>query len=201
MTELNDLDPVEIYDCRAYDFKLKISTSSFGAYTRQGIVEDKKVPKTIEFKSLEDTIKDPVGCSPDGMLLTPDLKYFDRPMQLHVGIFAVHAFREEFDRNPENTDADMEKIVQSAKAICEDLKENHKAQIDTIDEVIIKNTARFASCSITSMSAFLGGFIAQEIVKYTGKYTPLRQWFHYDTFESLPEGEVDRTPRDCRYDD
>jgi len=51
------------------------------------------------------------------------------------------------------------------------------------------------------MSAFLGGFIAQEIVKFTGKYTPLRQWFHYDTFESIPTGEVDRTPKNCRYDD
>jgi len=51
------------------------------------------------------------------------------------------------------------------------------------------------------MSAFLGGFIAQEIVKFTGKYSPLKQWFHYDVFESLPDGSPDRTPMNCRYDD
>jgi ubiquitin-activating enzyme E1 len=70
-----------------------------------------------------------------------------------------------------------------------------------LDEEVIKNVARYASCSITSMSAFLGGFIAQEIVKYTGKYTPLRQWFHYDVFESIPTENVNRTPMNCRYDD
>jgi len=51
------------------------------------------------------------------------------------------------------------------------------------------------------MAAFFGGFIAQEIVKFTGKYMPLKQWAHYDCFESLPEGQVDRTPMNCRYDD
>ena len=65
----------------------------------------------------------------------------------------------------------------------------------------MKKTAAYSTCSITSMSALLGGFVAQEVVKFTGKYTPLKQWFHYDVFESLPDGDVDRTPRGCRYDD
>ena len=34
MSELNEAGPIEIYDCRAYDFKLKIDTSKFGAYVR-----------------------------------------------------------------------------------------------------------------------------------------------------------------------
>ena len=39
-------------------------------------------------------------------------------------------------------------------------------------------------------------------MKFTGKYTPLKQFFHYDVFESLPDGaNVDRTPMNCRYDD
>ena len=45
MAELNDAGPIEVFDCRAYDFRLRLDTSSFGAYTRQGIVEDIKVPK------------------------------------------------------------------------------------------------------------------------------------------------------------
>ena len=43
--------------------------------------------------------------------------------------------------------------------------------------------------------------MAQEIVKFTGKYTPLKQWLHYDTFETIPEGEVNREPLGGRYDD
>ena len=38
-------------------------------------------------------------------------------------------------------------------------------------------------------------------MKFTGKYSPLKQWFHYDVFESLPDGSPDRTPMNCRYDD
>jgi ubiquitin-activating enzyme E1 len=51
------------------------------------------------------------------------------------------------------------------------------------------------------MAAFFGGIIAQEIVKYTGKYSPLKQWLHYDIFETLPRTEVNRAPLNGRYDD
>ena len=29
----------------------------------------------------------------------------------------------------------------------------------------------------------------------------MKQWLHYDIFESLPEGQVNREPMGCRYDD
>lgn len=51
------------------------------------------------------------------------------------------------------------------------------------------------------MAAFFGGVVALEIVKYTGKYSPLKQWLHYDIFETLPRGSADRTPMNSRYDD
>jgi len=73
--------------------------------------------------------------------------------------------------------------------------------LEEVDETIVRNVAAYSKCSISPMCAFLGGMVAQEIVKFTGKYSPLRQWMHFDTFESLPEGEVDRRPMECRYDD
>lgn len=50
------------------------------------------------------------------------------------------------------------------------------------------------------MAAFWGGIVAQEVVKYTGKYTPLKQWIHFDMFEIVP-AEGDRSPMNSRYDD
>lgn len=38
-------------------------------------------------------------------------------------------------------------------------------------------------------------------MKYTGKYSPLKQWLHYDIFETIPAGPVDRAPLNSRYDD
>ncbi len=45
--------------------------------------------------------------------------------------------------------------------------------------------------------------MAQEIVKYTGKYTPLKQWLHFDLQETLPkpETQVNRQVNGSRYDD
>lgn len=71
------------------------------------------------------------------------------------------------------------------------------------EEKIVKNCAHYAGSSLVPMTAFFGGIIAQEIVKLTGKYTPLRQWLHYDIFETLPEdtASLDRAARNSRYDD
>lgn len=64
------------------------------------------------------------------------------------------------------------------------------------------NVAQFAPFCISPMAAFFGGIVAQEIVKFTGKYSPLKQWIHYDIFDSLPrEQGVNRKPKECRYDD
>jgi ubiquitin-activating enzyme E1 len=43
--------------------------------------------------------------------------------------------------------------------------------------------------------------LAQEIVKLTGKFMPIRQWLHYETFELIPEGELKRKTVGSRYDD
>ena len=54
----------------------------------------------------------------------------------------------------------------------------------------MKKTAAYSTCSITSMSALLGGFVVQEVVKFTGKYTPLKQWFHYDVSLTVTSTEL-----------
>lgn len=59
-----------------------------------------------------------------------------------------------------------------------------------------------ASCRLQPLSAFFGGVVAQEVVKFTGKYQPLNQWLHLDAFEVLsPERPTDTAAKDSRYDD
>jgi ubiquitin-activating enzyme E1 len=70
-----------------------------------------------------------------------------------------------------------------------------------LEEKVVRNTVLYAAASICPMTAFFGGIVAQEIVKFTGKYSPLKQWLHYDIFDSLPKEEVNRAPMGCRYDD
>lgn len=78
MTELNSLPPTQIEVIDGFSFKLKVDATSFSAYSRQGIVENIKVPKTESYHSLKQSLHNPVASSQYGMLETPDLRYFGR---------------------------------------------------------------------------------------------------------------------------
>merc|ERR1711988_622744 len=77
------------------------------------------------------------------------------------------------------------------------------SNITDIDEKLIKNIAMFGGCQTAPSASLYGGIICQEIVKYTGKYTPLCQWLVYESFKwSLPQGEVSRkVDNNSRYRD
>ena len=53
----------------------------------------------------------------------------------------------------------------------------------------------------------MGGIVTQEIVKFTGKFSPLDQWLHCDWFEAIPElvkdykVEPDKSDTNNRYGD
>jgi ubiquitin-activating enzyme E1 len=46
--------------------------------------------------------------------------------------------------------------------------------VDEFDADVVSKVVRFSDCSICPMSAFFGGIVAQEVVKFTGKYSPLK---------------------------
>lgn len=78
MTELNSLPPTQIEVVDGFSFKLKVDASGFSAYSREGLVENVKVPKKIGYHSLKQSLHNPAASSLYGMLETPDLRYFGR---------------------------------------------------------------------------------------------------------------------------
>ncbi|CAN0192355.1 unnamed protein product, partial [Hapterophycus canaliculatus] len=65
----------------------------------------------------------------------------------------------------------------------------------------IRKVALYASVEVQPLAAYFGGVVAQEVVKVTGKYTPLDQWLHLDFLEMLPEEvAADGAPTGGRYD-
>ena len=152
MVELNDAGPIEVFDCRAYSFKLKIDTSNFGQYTRQGTVEDTKVPTRVEFKSLEETTPNPGMCTEFGMLQPLDMNYFGmgRSEILHLSIGGVHLFQKQEGRYPQDTEEDLAKVVANVKMINTAFKERDCICVEEVDEDIVKKVAAYSTCSITS---------------------------------------------------
>mmetsp|Transcript_56417 Transcript_56417/g.156170 ORF Transcript_56417/g.156170 Transcript_56417/m.156170 type:complete len:1034 (+) Transcript_56417:90-3191(+) len=204
MAELNDGKPRQIRVTGPYSFTIE-DTSGYSAYVREGIVSQVKVPHAIKFSSFQRSLVQP---RPEGgqELAVPDLAKFGRSEQLHLAVQAVRRYREQHGCLPPVRDTAAASVcVQIAR----DLNEARKAEgsekalsVDEVDEAVVKNVCFFSRCMIGPMAAFLGGVVAQEVVKFTGKYTPLHQCLYVDMFELMPaEDPGDCTPVGGRYDD
>jgi len=202
MEQLNKTDPIKISVIDGFSFKLKLDTTSFGTYESGGLVENVKVPKMHAFNSLRVALAKPLASTPDMCFITPDLAFFDRPGLLHYALQGVFRFYNEKGSLPSNSEEDAKAVLDNAKAINEENKGTDGAwTIDEFSEDIFNNVSRYSRASISPVASFFGGVVAQEIVKFTGKYTPITQWLHLDFFTSLPKQEVNREPTNTRYDD
>lgn len=113
MTELNGCEPRKIKVLGPYTFSIG-DTTNFSKYIRGGIVTQVKMPKTISFKPLNESIKEPE-------FLIADFGKFDHPQQLHVAFAALHKFKDTEGRLPKPwCDADAAKFLDYAKAVVKD---------------------------------------------------------------------------------
>ncbi|KEP60324.1 UNVERIFIED_CONTAM: ubiquitin-activating enzyme E1 family protein [Hammondia hammondi] len=207
--EINDLPPMQIRVTGKHSFQIG-DTSAFSPYVSGGIARQVKMPQTIRFKSYEASCRAPVAAG-EAMLIVPDLGKFGQSEQLHLAFQAVLNFR---DRNgggvhalpPHPLDAARAASQQAAVAACvaEAQRLNEEAKqlaergeqgvvcVDQVDEKLVANVAAYAQCQISPMAAFVGGVIAQEVVKFTGKFTPLCGFLYMDAFEALltPEAKA-----------
>jgi ubiquitin-activating enzyme E1 len=93
-------------DCRVtaahyYPLQLQFTigdTRGFGSYTNGGYMHQVKQKKMLTFKSLRQSLADPE-------FLMSDFAKFDRPLQLHLGFQALHAFRAVHGELPAPSDA------------------------------------------------------------------------------------------------
>lgn len=105
-----------------------------------------------------------------------DFAKFSAPSQLHIGNLAIHAFAEKHKRLPHAwDDADAQDFLDIATDI--NSKSGDGRKVDEIDTGLLRKLANVAEGAFCPISAFLGGFVAQEVLKsITGKFTPLKQW-------------------------
>ncbi|KAJ6553304.1 hypothetical protein B0H19DRAFT_1377874 [Mycena capillaripes] len=186
MTELNECGPRKVLVKGSYTFSIG-ETYAFGVYRRGGIFTQVKMPKTINFKSLRDSLKSPE-------FLITDFAKLDRPATLHAGFQALSEFQTQHNRLPRPRNAaDAAEVVSLAK------------QIDAeIDEKIVTELAFQAQGDVPPLMAVIGGFVAQEVLKAcSAKFHPLVQHMYFDSLASLPNilpTEADCQPTGSRYD-
>jgi ubiquitin-activating enzyme E1 len=202
MTELNYADQAEYIHrvkkvVTPYEFVIETDSTGFSDYTTGGIAIEVKKPFSMNFLSLRDALQ-----KPD--FVVSDLAKFEQPGQLHIAVQALHQFvslKGHFPRpwNSEDSDA----LV----AIARDINEKSSAKVDPLNETLVKQLSWTARGNIIGLTAFLGGIMAQEVIKcLSGKFTPLHQWLYFDAVELLPDhtdasfNVQDYTPSGNRYD-
>lgn len=112
-----------------------------------------------------------------------DFAKFDRPIQLHLGFQALHAFVEKHGRYPKpRNDQDAVEVLEKTKELAENLEEKPE-----IDEKLIKELAYQSQGELSPMVAVFGGMAAQEVLKaVSGKFSPIHQVMYFDALEALP---------------
>jgi ubiquitin-activating enzyme E1 len=181
---------------------------SLGTYTGGGLFQQVKMPKILDFVSLQPrvplsrlTMLVPQKPLRESLVapefLISDFAKFDRPSTLHAGFQALSAFREKHNRLPRpRNDADAAEVVSFAKQAA--LKDAE------IDEKITKELAYQAEGELAPIAAVIGGYVAQEVLKAcSGKFHPTFQHLYFDALEALPTNvpaETDVQPLGTRYD-
>lgn len=185
-------------------------TTRFSAYQNGGILTQVKKPVTIQHRTLRANLSQPVAPGEFGLMFTDGAK-FGRAEQLHVGFLALWEFHRAHGRYPElRNEQEAAEVVRLAHEINNNHKKlNEEANgdvvalaLDELDEEVIKKVALHATVDFQPAACFFGGLVAQEVVKFTAKFTPLTQWLHLDFMEVLPdETPQDTAPQNSRYDD
>lgn len=193
MQDLNACTPRKITVLGPYTFKIG-DTSAFHDYKTGGYFNQVKMPKTVDFKSYQESF-----CNPE--CLVSDFAKFERPLQLHLCFQALSVFEFRTKRLPiPRNEADSLAFL----AIVKELSPAMSSPPDLTEE-IIKQFSYQARGDLPPMNAVLGGMVAQEILKASsGKFMPIQQYFYFDSLESLPTSspitEDGCKPSGSRYD-
>ena len=155
-------------------------------YISGGLIVEKKIPTAYPMHSLEMKIKDPGStfAEPPSLVQT-DLIHFGSELQQHVAFISTLTFFTEKGYLPRINSEDSLLVLHIAKRLLTS-KEIYIQDFE-IDDIFICRYASHAAAELQPMSAFTGGILAQEVVKCTGKFTPIPGFFHFSAPEALPD--------------
>ncbi|GFE55043.1 ubiquitin-activating enzyme E1 family protein [Babesia ovis] len=162
MDELNSMGPIEIAVKDKESFTIG-DTRGFKPYITGGIVKEVRRPKQIDFMSFEEAVGNP---SRTNCMIAVDYSLIGRSEQLHWISMAYRMCGQ-----------DVNEVMATANNL------NAKAQscaVEQIDEKVLSSFVKYASYRISPLCSFVGGVVAHEVVKFTGKYHPIDQWLYCD---------------------
>eukprot|EP01102_Stenamoeba_stenopodia_P002416 TRINITY_DN1223_c0_g1_i3.p1 TRINITY_DN1223_c0_g1~~TRINITY_DN1223_c0_g1_i3.p1 ORF type:complete len:1075 (+),score=292.55 TRINITY_DN1223_c0_g1_i3:144-3368(+) len=181
------------------------SSSSFHYKLGSGYVSNVKRPNTLQFDSWRDALKRGEFTKLCKFtLFGPFEELYQIDYTLHVGFQALLEFQTKHKMLPEiGSLVHINEVVEIAKRIDGEFHwDSSEYPKPALKEEIIEKLADFSRGKLSPMVAFLGGVVAQEVLKTTGKFTPIHQFAYFDASAAIgPNISVeDRKPIGSRYD-
>jgi ubiquitin-activating enzyme E1 len=189
MTQVNYVEKVNEFVHRVakvlspFEFTIDTDSTGFFDYDIGGIVTEVKRPSAVHFKSLKEAMSSPE-------ILLTDFGKFEHPNQLHLFYRALNQFRTRSGYLPRPwNNEDATALLSVANEI--NSAEAGSAKVEKVNEDLLRKLALVSQGQIIGLTAFLGGVMAQEVIKsLSGKYTPLNQFLYVDAIEILPSLEI-----------
>ena len=170
--------------------------TAFEDYQAGGLLNQVRPPISKSYKSLQETME----CTAVPQMLRGEDWESGKGIETHLSIAAVLDFYDQKKYWPRiHNQDDAKAVVECAKAISEARQkkaaENSdgvycyaqnvnwgfpSGEVRDLDEDRIARFARLFQTELTGFCAFLGGAAAQEVLKASGKFTPVDQWVHHD---------------------
>ena len=202
MEELNDGKPRKIkYLKTKNSFTIEEDTSSYGKYIKNGICYEKKMVKKINFSTFENNLKSPV--------IDENIQC-ENTFTIHSLIYSIQNFYNKNNSLPILNNEEQSKIIyNTAKKFYEENKETFtkiieekENEYEDFNEELALNLSKFTPSEISPYVTFIGGIVSQEIVKFSGNYTPLNQWFYFEAYDTIKNlKNPNRHLLNSRYDD
>ena len=198
MEELNDGKPRKILSRKSKNsFIIDEDSSSYGKYIKNGICIEKKVPKKISYSAFETNLINPkidenVQC--------------ENISTIHSLIYSTQNYYDKYKSLSDLNNEEQSKIIfNKAEEFYRINKEKIKTDEDEDEQFNIElalNLSKFIAAEISPYTTFIGGIVSQEIVKLSGNYTPLNQWFYFEAYDTIKNlKNPNRTLLNSRYDD
>lgn len=180
-------------------------TSNYKEYIKGGIIEEIKVPIKKSYISFEQSYKEP-KCN--NFEIDIDKQNKNNKQMLHCVFMILQKYFNENLNLPKINDENIsEYLANKAKQYYNEKKLMKNPFYSKISKEFnlekMKNLINFSKVELPSICSFLGGLVAQEIIKFTGLYIPLDQWAWFDFYDSIKNlnKNIIRTPINSRYDE
>jgi ubiquitin-activating enzyme E1 len=182
-------------------------TSNYSEYEKGGIIQELKIPYKKSFFSFEKSLNEP-KC--ENFEIDLDKINKNNKQMLHSSFYILQKY---YDKNKSLTGVNNDKIVEELIKESNEFYNKMKKEKNNpfynkirkeFNVIKFKSLFKYLMVQLPSICSFLGGFVAQEIIKFTGLYVPLNQWLWIDFYDSIKylEGQnIDRNPMNSRHDD